>query len=90
MVVIDAPLLLEANWGPLCDAIFYVDTPSDIRSQRALDRGWTLNQFRDREAAQLSTEEKKRQATHIIPGDTDPQSLERLLRRLVEPILKRP
>ncbi len=90
IVVIDAPLLLEANWAPMCDAIFYVDSPIETRAQRALDRGWTRAQFESREAAQLSTEEKKRQATQIIAGDTEPEALERQLRRLLEPIRARP
>lgn len=89
LVVIDAPLLLEANWAPMCDAIFYVDSPVETRAQRARERGWTRAQFESREAAQLATEEKKRQATQIIAGDTEPEALERQLRRVLEPIFKR-
>ena len=28
-VVLDAPLLLEAGWGPMCDVILFVDTPRE-------------------------------------------------------------
>ena len=68
LIVIDAPLLLEAHWAPLCDAIFFIDTPEVTRLARATQRGWTEQQFRDRENAQMSLNEKRRAATHLIDG----------------------
>jgi dephospho-CoA kinase len=67
-VVLDAPLLIEAGWGPLCDFILFVDVPRDARQQRAQTRGWTEAEFARREAAQWPIEEKRRHATHIIPN----------------------
>ncbi len=63
VVVIDAPLLLEAGWGENCDDIVFVDCPVEIRLERALKRGWTKRQFLEREAAQWSIEEKQRSST---------------------------
>ncbi|MEX2091109.1 MAG: dephospho-CoA kinase [Pirellulales bacterium] len=62
-VVLDAPLLLEAGWGPLCDLIVMVDADRDVRLARAEERGWTAAEFARREAAQWPVE-KKRGAAH--------------------------
>jgi dephospho-CoA kinase len=63
ITVIDAPLLLEADWGSVCDDIVFVDCPVETRLERALLRGWTKRQFYQREAAQWSIEEKQRAST---------------------------
>src|SRR6185295_5855836 len=34
-VVLDAPLLLEAGWGKMCDVVVMVDSPNDLRLSRA-------------------------------------------------------
>lgn len=83
LVVIDAPLLLEAGWAPMCDGIVFIDAPDELRLARALKRGWTEREWRDREASQLPMQEKRRQSTHIIPSEPG-EELERRLRRLVE------
>ncbi len=85
-VVIDAPLLLEAGWAPLCDAILFIDTPVEVRRRRAVERGWTEQDFGSREAAQLSLQEKRVQATHIVPGDGTAEELRRTLRKLIDEI----
>ena len=51
-VVLDAPLLLEAGWGPMCDFILFVDTPRSTRLAHAKTRGWTEAEFNRREASQ--------------------------------------
>jgi dephospho-CoA kinase len=52
-VVLDAPLLLEAGWGPMCDIIAMIEVP------RELDR---------REAAQWTIDEKRRHAHVVLPN----------------------
>ena len=64
-VVLDAPLLLEALWGPLCDLIVMVDSDRGTRLARAQDRGWSPAEFARREAAQWPVE-KKRSAAHVV------------------------
>ncbi|QDV24278.1 dephospho-CoA kinase [Aureliella helgolandensis] len=71
VVVIDAPLLLEAGWAPYCDAIIFIETPFAVRARRALERGWTETHLRDREASQLPLNEKRKQATHVVSGQLD-------------------
>ncbi|MEZ6136307.1 MAG: dephospho-CoA kinase [Pirellulaceae bacterium] len=82
-VVIDAPLLLEANWAPMCHAILFIDTPEELRLQRSLTRGWSEEQFRRREASQMPLSEKRQHATHLIDGSTDDATLKHRLTRLL-------
>lgn len=65
-VVLDAPLLLEAGWGPQCDLVVLVDVPRATRLARARDRGWTEAEFARREAAQWSTDKKREHANAVI------------------------
>ena len=84
--VIDAPLLLEAGWKGLCDAIVFVDSPREMRLQRALGRNWTEEQFSRREAAQMPIELKQRQATHIVVNREGLQDLKLGVREVWEAI----
>jgi dephospho-CoA kinase len=65
-IVIDAALLIEADWSSVCTDIVFVDCPSEERLRRARQRGWTEEEFASREAAQLPIEEKRRRASHVI------------------------
>jgi dephospho-CoA kinase len=65
-VVLDAPILLEAGWGPICDVVLMVDCPRELRLQRALRRGWSEEQFVRREQAQWPVDEKRRAADVVI------------------------
>lgn len=76
-VILDAPLLLEANWRPLCDLVVFVDADRDIRLARALSRGWTPDEFARREAAQWPVERKRAAADVIISNNGDLDSLQK-------------
>ena len=62
-VVLDAPLLLEAGWGPQCDFVVMVEADRAVRLARAEGRGWSTAEFARREAAQWRVA-KKRSAAH--------------------------
>lgn len=64
--VLDAALLLEAGWDKLCKMLVFVDAPLELRHSRALERGWTSQEFLAREAAQLPIEQKRARADLII------------------------
>lgn len=81
-VVVDAPLLLEAGWGNLCDDVIFVDCNEQTRLERASRRGWTKTEFRQREAAQMPIPEKRRKATVEIDNSGTPESLLRAVRDL--------
>jgi dephospho-CoA kinase len=66
LAVVDAALLLEAGWDKLCDCTAMVDVPRDVRLARALQRGWTEEDFAAREAAQDSLDSKRARVDVII------------------------
>jgi dephospho-CoA kinase len=65
-IVLDAPLLIEAGWEPMCDFILFIESPREERLQRATARGWTESHFSDRETSQMPLEEKRSRATHLL------------------------
>jgi dephospho-CoA kinase len=71
VAVLDIPLLFEAGWADECDAVLFVDTPLEIRQQRAAQRGWSAEELARREASQMPVEEKRAAADEIIPGDNE-------------------
>ncbi|MGD9635566.1 MAG: dephospho-CoA kinase [Pirellulales bacterium] len=74
-VILDAPLLLEANWNGLCDVVVFVDADPAVRLARALARGWTADEFARREAAQWPVERKRVAADVVIANNGDVDSL---------------
>jgi dephospho-CoA kinase len=65
-VVLDAPVMEKAGWDKLCDEIWYVDAPRDVRVSRARTRGWSDEEFRSREEAQEPLDLKRKRANRII------------------------
>jgi dephospho-CoA kinase len=65
-LILDAPVLLEAGWDDLCDYLVYVDAPETRRLTWALARGWTEEEFRRRERAQVPLAEKRSRADFVI------------------------
>ena len=69
-VIIDAPLLLEANLDQECDAVVFVDAPRDQRLTRVVaSRGWNEAELARRESAQLALEEKRARSGYIVIND---------------------
>jgi dephospho-CoA kinase len=79
-VVLDAPLLLEAGWGPLCDLLVLVDAPTELRLARAHQRGWSDEEFFRRESAQMSVDDKRKQAQVVVTNDGSLDSLREAVR----------
>lgn len=74
--IIDAPLLFEAGTDRVCDGVVFVDTPWDIRVERAKrQRGWDESEVRRRESAQIPVEEKRRRSRFIVDNTGDEKSL---------------
>ena len=69
LIVLDAPLLIEGGWLPNCNRVLFVDSPDEMRKKRAMERGWTEQEWQDRESAQLSFAEKRMVATDILVND---------------------
>jgi len=78
--IIDAPLLLEAGWGSLCDGVIFVDSTREKRLERAALRGWSEEDFSLREQAQMPIKEKKSSATHVVANDGSLEALKTQVR----------
>ena len=75
-VVLDAAVLFEAGWDDLCDVVFFVDAPRELRLRRlAAARGWTAEALAAREAAQHPLDEKKARADAVLPNTGPPEDL---------------
>jgi dephospho-CoA kinase len=78
VVVLDAAIMLEAGWGQLCDRLVFVEAPADLRKRRvAGQRGWSEQDLRAREAAQLPLTQKRVQADHVLDNSTTLDHLQR-------------
>jgi dephospho-CoA kinase len=83
MIVLDAPLLIEAGWSSMCDEILFVDTPLGQRQQYASRRGWSVDELAKREATQLALTEKRSAASKVIVNDGDLDSLKRKVKAII-------
>jgi dephospho-CoA kinase len=77
VAVIEVPLLFEAGMEGMYDATIAVVASEQLRGERAAGRGHALG--RERDARQLSQEEKARRATYVVRNDGSEEELEREL-----------
>jgi dephospho-CoA kinase len=75
--VVEVPLLFEAGLEQLYDATIAVIADEDVRRERAGRRGHALTDERD--AAQLSQQEKASRATFVVRNDGSERDLEQAL-----------
>jgi len=75
-IVLDAPLLIEGGWLPYCNKVVFVETSDELRQAWAASRGWSRNDWQQRESAQFSLEVKRSHATDILINVGDMASLE--------------
>lgn len=88
-IVLDVPLLLEheAHHGLTaeCDFLVYIETDPETREQRAQERrGWAPGEVARREQVQISQDEKRAQARHVIENRA---GLDELKARVTEILL---
>lgn len=89
-IVVEAAILIEANWQPLFDEIWLVRAPREavvarVESQRGLKPAETEARIR----AQLSDEERAKHATLVIENNGSIDELRELLKMLWAEALKR-
>ncbi len=66
-IVLDAPLLIEANLQNICAEVWVVEAPFNVKINRIMVRdGLTLEQAEARLLRQMPFEELKKHATHVI------------------------
>lgn len=81
IAVVEVPLLFEGEMAPVFDTTVAVVTADELRRARAEARGHSL--VGEREARQLSQEEKAAHAEHVIENDGTLEDLERRLSALI-------
>jgi dephospho-CoA kinase len=87
-IVLDAAVMLKAGWDRLCDTVWFVDVPREMRVERAAQRGWSEAQLAAREAAQESLAEKRQKADETIDNSGLPQVTAEQVRSLWNKLLE--
>lgn len=81
IAVVEVPLLFEGEMAPVFDTTVAVVTSDEVRRSRAEARGHTL--VGEREARQLTQEEKAALADHVIENEGSLEDLEQRLSALI-------
>jgi dephospho-CoA kinase len=91
VVVLDVPLLFEANLECRCDAIVVVSAPPDVQRRRTLERpGMTEEKFAAILAKQMPDAEKRRRADFIVDSSRDFAHTRAQLRDILQAVAKMP
>lgn len=82
LAVVEVPLLFEGGREAVFDATVAVVAGEEVRRARAEARGHTL--VDEREARQLTQDEKAERADHVVANDGSIEDLERTLSALID------
>jgi dephospho-CoA kinase len=82
LAVLDAPVLLKAGWDQACDELVFVECDEALRRARAIERGWTPEEFTAREAAQETVAEKRERADYILENSAEMEYTKAQVERL--------
>jgi dephospho-CoA kinase len=89
-MVVEAAILIEANWQPLFDEIWLVRAPREqVVTRIEIQRGLKPEETQARMRAQLSDEERVKYATLIIENNGSLEELRDLLKEIWAEALKR-
>tara|TARA_R110002111_G_scaffold191869_1_gene258115 strand:+ start:2654 stop:3298 length:645 start_codon:yes stop_codon:yes gene_type:complete len=84
-ILIDAAVILEADWKDLCDQIVFIECPFEQRLKRVTqNRGWSSEELQKRENHQLPLSEKRTLANCIIHNDHDLETAAKALSSFIE------
>ena len=89
-IVVEAAILIEANWQPLFDEIWLVRAPREqVVARIEIQRGLKPEETEARIRAQLSDEERAKHATLTIENNGTRDELRELLKEVWAEALKR-
>ena len=89
-IVVEAAILIEANWHPLFDEIWLVRAPREqVVTRIEIQRGLKPSETETRIRAQLSDEERAKHATLVIENNGSIEELRDLLKTVWRDALKR-
>ena len=81
-VVVEAAILIEANWLPLADTVWVVETDKDAAIRRVSEqRGMSAADAEARIANQLSNAERRKHAQVVIRNNGSLQALEQQIQQ---------
>ena len=84
-MVLDAAIMLEADWAEACDRLIFVDAPREQRLQRLADeRGWNAQEVDKREESQWPLSEKQKRADWTLDNSGSPEELARQVQDLLK------
>lgn len=86
--VVMVPLLYEIGLTRPWDVVICVTAPEAVVRDRLKARGWTAEEARARQAAQMPMTEKARRADYVIRNDGSLDKLEKRVRALWRQILR--
>ena len=87
-LVIDAPLLFEADLDRVCDAVVFVDADRSVRLERVgPGRGWDEAELKRREDCQLPLDVKRGRADYVISNIRDLTALHKQVSRVLSEII---
>jgi len=76
IVVLDVPIPVQRGFIDACNEIWVVESPMNIRLKRIMDRnGWTSEEILARMNSQMTEEEYRGLADHVLVNDRDYQHL---------------
>ena len=82
VVVVEAAVLLEANWTDLVDEVWVTSSPEDMVVQRLLSRGLDEEAALSRIRSQMGQSERERHADALIENDGSLADLDERVREL--------
>ncbi|HUU69601.1 MAG TPA: dephospho-CoA kinase [Planctomycetota bacterium] len=83
-IVLDAALLFETGLDTTCDIRIFVESDWTIRAERARrDRGWTEDDLRRRDAAQLPVQQKITFSDYIVNNNRTKDETKRQIENIV-------
>lgn len=89
IVVVDAPLLVEAGLTSLVDALLFVKSSGRDRKERASKkRSWSTGELERRESRQLPVDEKLRKADYVVENNGSVEDLRARVVRVYREILE--
>jgi len=89
-IVVEAAILIEANWQPLFTEIWLVIAPREsVLSRLERDRGMNADQTQSRLKSQLSDQARRQQASVVIENDGTLDDLRAKVRLLWQDAIER-
>lgn len=87
VVLLDIPLMYTSGWDKFCDSIAVTTCPDELRKERAFERGnLTEEKWQFITSKQLSRQEFKERADHLIPTDTSLEETRNIVKKVLHSI----